>query len=62
MSSVYIDKEITLDFHINFYKKHKIQIPFMLWNKKSLMRISIQVYNSREDVNKLLEALKTDFI
>ena len=62
MSSVYIDKEITLDFHINFYKKHKIQIPFMLWNKKSLMRISIQVYNSKEDVNKLLEALKTDFI
>ena len=62
MSSVYIDKKITLDFHIDFYKKHKIQIPFMVWNKKSLMRISIQAYNSKEDIYKLLKALKTDFI
>jgi len=60
MSSIYIDQEATIDFHIYFYKKYKIQIPFMIWNKKSLIRISIQAYNSKEDVYKLLDALKNE--
>ena len=39
----------------------EIQIPFMIWNNISLIRISIQVYNTKEDVYKLLEALKKEF-
>ena len=43
---------------INFYAKHKIQIPFFNWNNKTLLRISIQVYNDKEDIYKLINSLK----
>ena len=43
---------------INFYTKHKIQIPFFNWNNKTLLRISIQVYNNKEDIYKLINSLK----
>ena len=62
MSSFYIDKDATIDMQIDFYKKYKIQIPFMKWQGISLLRISIQAYNRRDDVYKLLDALKTEFI
>ena len=41
----------------SFYLKYKIQIPFISWKDKIFIRISIQAYNSKEDVLKLLEAL-----
>jgi selenocysteine lyase/cysteine desulfurase len=62
MSSIYIRKEATIDYHIYFYKKYKIQIPFILWNNISFIRISIQVYNTKEDVYKLLDALKKEML
>ena len=62
MSSFYINKKATIDYHIYFYKKYKIQIPFMLWNDKSLCRISIQAYNTKEDIYKLLDALKKEML
>ena len=43
---------------INFYTKYKIQIPFFNWNNKTLLRISIQVYNDKEDIYKLINSLK----
>ena len=33
----------------------------MIWNEISLIRISIQVYNKKEDVYKLLDALKKEY-
>ena len=58
MSSFYYEiKGDVLDFHIKFYLKYKIQIPFMSWKDKTLMRISIQAYNSKEDITQLLNAL-----
>ena len=58
MSSFYYNiNEDPFDFNIKFYLKYKIQIPFMAWKDKTLMRISIQAYNSKKDVIKLLEAL-----
>jgi len=62
MSSIYLDFTNPVDAQIDFYKKYNIQIPFIIWNDISLIRISIQAYNTKEDVYKLLEALKTDFI
>ena len=62
MSSIYINKVATIDYQLYFYKKYKIQIPFILWNNKSLIRISIQAYNSKEDVYKLLDALKEELV
>ena len=62
MSSIYVDCDATIEYYIDFYKKYKIQVPFIRWNNQSLFRISIQVYNSKEDVYKLLDALKSEFI
>ena len=58
MSSIFYDiKGDVFDFNIKFYLKYKIQIPFITWNDKTFLRISIQAYNSKEDILKLLEAL-----
>ena len=57
MSSIPMDSNDIIQDQIEFYVKYKIQIPFIKWNDKEFFRISIQVYNSKEDVIKLLEAL-----
>ena len=57
MSSIPMDSNDIIQDQIEFYVKYKIQIPFIKWNDKEFFRISIQVYNSKEDVFKLLEAL-----
>ena len=43
---------------IRFYHKYKIQIPFLKWEDKTFFRISIQAYNNKEDVYRLIQALK----
>lgn len=40
------------------YDEYKIEIPLILWNGRKLIRVSIQGYNTRRDVDKLLLALK----
>jgi len=39
------------------YAERRIEVPLMEWNGKKLIRISIQGYNSREDVDTLMTAL-----
>ena len=46
---------------LEFYRKYKIQVPFISWNNQTLFRISIQVYNTKQDIYKLIQALK-DYI
>ncbi len=62
MSSIYMDIEANPKNNIEFYKKYNIQVPFILWNNKSFFRISIQVYNTKEDIHKLLYALKKEML
>ena len=62
MSSIYMDKKATTENNLDFYKKYKIQVPFILWNNKSFFRISTQVYNTKQDIYKLLDALKKEMI
>ena len=40
-----------------FYSKYNIQIPIFKWNDKEFFRISVQAYNTKEDIFRLLEAL-----
>ena len=61
MSSIYLDFKDPLETQIKFYMKYKIQIPFIIWNDISLIRISIQAYNTKEDIYKLLDALDKEF-
>jgi isopenicillin-N epimerase len=39
------------------YEERRIEVPLIEWNGKKLIRISIQGYNSREDVDTLMTAL-----
>lgn len=40
------------------YDEYRIEIPVIEWNEKKLIRLSVQGYNSRRDMDKLLFALK----
>jgi isopenicillin-N epimerase len=42
---------------IDFYTKYKIQLPFIKWNDKTFFRISLQVYNSKQEVEYLIKSL-----
>jgi isopenicillin-N epimerase len=39
------------------YDDYKIEIPLMDWNGNKLIRISVQGYNTKRDVDKLVNAL-----
>jgi isopenicillin-N epimerase len=39
------------------YDGYKIEIPLMNWNGNRLIRISVQGYNTKRDVDKLIDAL-----
>jgi len=41
------------------YKEYRIEVPLILWNEHKLIRVSIQGYNDRKDVDKLVNALGT---
>jgi isopenicillin-N epimerase len=49
--------EDTIQDKIDFYRKYKIQVPFIKWNEQTFFRISFQVYNSKEDINYLIKSL-----
>jgi isopenicillin-N epimerase len=40
------------------YDEYRIEVPLIAWNGYKLLRVSIQAYNSRRDVDCLLHALK----
>jgi len=40
------------------YNEYRVEVPLIVWNGKKLIRVSIQGYNSRRDVDILLKALK----
>ena len=47
-----------LQFKTRLYDKYRIEAPVHEWNEKKLIRISIQGYNTEEDVKALINALK----
>ena len=40
------------------YDEHKIEVPLIQWQDKQFVRISVQGYNSQEDIDSLVNALK----
>ena len=58
MTTIAYDFEDVINNKIEFYNKYKIQVPFVKWNDKTFFRISFQVYNSKDDINHLIESLK----
>ncbi len=39
------------------YDEHRIEIPVLTWNERPMMRLSVQGYNSREDMEALIGAI-----
>ena len=51
--------EIDIDqLKLDLYQQYKIEVPILRWNTRPLIRVSFQVYNDRDDANKLIEALE----
>jgi isopenicillin-N epimerase len=42
------------------YREYRIEVPLLEWIGVKLMRVSIQGYNTEEDVDALVEALQTE--
>jgi isopenicillin-N epimerase len=40
------------------YDEHLVEIPFFSWNGREIIRISVQGYNTWEDIERLVEGLK----
>lgn len=40
------------------YDEYHIEVPIVVWHNQPFVRVSIQAYNSREDVERLVEALQ----
>jgi isopenicillin-N epimerase len=57
VASLPVDTDIVL-LKQKLYDEYKIEIPVLEWNEKKLMRLSVQGYNTKQDMNKLICALK----
>ncbi len=47
-------------FKARLYERYRIEVPLIQWNRHKLIRISVQGYNTRRDVEKLLTALEEE--
>ena len=45
----------------SFYDKYRIEVPFIEWNDRHFIRVCVQGYNSQDDIDKLIGALKEFF-
>jgi isopenicillin-N epimerase len=46
------------DLKFRLYAEHRVEIPLLEWHGNKLIRLSLQGYNSRRDLDRLLMALK----
>ena len=58
MSSIKIRCKDPFELQKIFYTEYKIIIPIFEWNDEMFLRFSIQAYNSIEDIEKLIFAIK----
>lgn len=47
-------------FISRLYEKYRVQIPGMAWHDRQFLRISVQAYNSPEDLDALFDALRVE--
>jgi isopenicillin-N epimerase len=47
-------------FNRRLYEKYRIQIPCIAWSNRQFLRISVQAYNSGEDLQALVDAVRVE--
>ena len=57
MTSIPIDTNDPAKLKKELSENYKIEVPITSWNNKNLIRVSIQAYNTKEDIHKLLDAI-----
>ena len=60
MSSVILPNCDSLDLY-RYLKSKNIEVPIIDWNNYQIIRISIQAYNTQDDIVQLIKCLKEYF-
>ena len=60
MSSIIIPDCDIIELY-NYLKSNNIEVPIMEWNNKKILRVSIQAYNDKLDIIRLIKYLKLFF-
>ena len=58
MASISLPIDDAVSFKRALLKKYKIQVPVFKWEDITILRYSIQAYNTSSDLDKLLMAVK----
>ena len=58
MASIKINYKDSKELYKKLYKTYNIQVPIFKWKDSLFLRISMQGYNSMDDIDKLIYALK----
>jgi isopenicillin-N epimerase len=45
------------DLKTRLYDEYRIEVPLISWNNHKLIRVSVQGYNTKRDIDRLLHAL-----
>jgi selenocysteine lyase/cysteine desulfurase len=43
------------------FAEHRVEVPFGRHSNDSVIRVSVQAYNDKRDVDRLLDALRAEF-
>jgi len=59
MVSIRLPDQLDLElFKENLFRLFHIEVPTILWNRECLLRVSFQAYNTQEDADALVEAIR----
>ncbi|MCC6692986.1 MAG: aminotransferase class V-fold PLP-dependent enzyme, partial [Chitinophagaceae bacterium] len=58
MLSLEIKTANAMELHDILFRQYKIQVPIMQLGNRSFLRFSIQGFNTRQDLDKLYDAVK----
>ena len=58
MFTVRIPTDSIMELKARLYDEYRVEVPFIIWNAESMLRISVQGYNTQQDIDTLVESLR----